>query len=351
MSGFLFVLAFIPGNEANPYAMAGHRHYADSVASTGAKWVRLWGGDGGALWGEIQPTSLDSFEWDAQDDWIRWADSSGFNVMLTIRTGGDSSLGSWVPCRWIDTTYEPGLGPQQIETLIVDDGTPYAQGANGDPTWMEAVQLPVSTDISVMTLIYYPGNAYAANPDLTWYVWDDDGAGSMPGTVLGTAIVTPVYDDWFEVDVSSMGIGVNAGYLYVGWSDENMTPDGDDYYWNYFDSALDGYNYWFDGGAWVYDDFFSGDFLVRAIVEHTGTDETPARKLTVSVYPNPSRGLVNFALADGVAGDVAIYDAAGRAVVKTGFTGKTSLNLDSGVYLYRVNVGGTELSSGRLVIE
>jgi len=112
MIGFL-LFVFIPEIEANPYSMAGHWWHADSARSTGARWVRMWAGDGGALWGEIQPTSLDSFVWDNQDDWIRWADSSGFNIMLTIRTGGDSSLGSMYHCNWIDTTYEPGLGPQQ----------------------------------------------------------------------------------------------------------------------------------------------------------------------------------------------------------------------------------------------
>ncbi|MEO0191458.1 MAG: T9SS type A sorting domain-containing protein [candidate division WOR-3 bacterium] len=102
----LLLLTFIPEIEANPYAMGGHWWFADSARSTGAKWVRMWRADGGAEWGKIQPTSLDSFVWDEQDRWIRWADSSGFNIMLTVVSGGPEWQ-SVSPCKWIDTTHIP----------------------------------------------------------------------------------------------------------------------------------------------------------------------------------------------------------------------------------------------------
>jgi len=107
----LVALSF--SSELNSYSMGGHGHYWKDVAATQARWVRMWAGDGGALWGEIQPTSLDSFKWDAQDQWIREADSAGFQIMLTIRTGGDSVFGSIYTCRWVDTTYEAELGQQK----------------------------------------------------------------------------------------------------------------------------------------------------------------------------------------------------------------------------------------------
>jgi len=96
----LSLFLFIPETEANPYAVGGHWWYADSARSTGAKWLRMWRGDGGAVWGDIQPVSLDSFVWDDQDRWIRWADSCGFNIMLTVRTN---------KCKWVDTTHIPEL--------------------------------------------------------------------------------------------------------------------------------------------------------------------------------------------------------------------------------------------------
>ncbi|MGC8893882.1 MAG: hypothetical protein ACP5QG_03430 [candidate division WOR-3 bacterium] len=104
------LLAFIPETEANPYAMAYHRHDVASVCSTGAKWVRMWQGDGGAHWGSIQPTSLDSFYWDEQDDWIRWADTNGFNIMLTVTTGSPEWVGnSLYYCKWVDSTHIPAV--------------------------------------------------------------------------------------------------------------------------------------------------------------------------------------------------------------------------------------------------
>ncbi|MEO0249991.1 MAG: T9SS type A sorting domain-containing protein [candidate division WOR-3 bacterium] len=106
----LLLLAFIPETVANPYAMAGHWWFADSARSTGAKWVRMWRGDGGAEWGKIQPTSLDSFVWDEQDDWIRWADSCGCNIMLTVTTGAPDWVDSAVSyCKWVDSTHIPAV--------------------------------------------------------------------------------------------------------------------------------------------------------------------------------------------------------------------------------------------------
>ncbi|MEO0180521.1 MAG: T9SS type A sorting domain-containing protein [candidate division WOR-3 bacterium] len=106
----LLLLTFIPEIEANPYAMGGHWWFADSARSTGAKWVRMWRGDGGAEWGKIQPTSLDSFVWDEQDRWIRWADSSGFNIMLTVTSGSPAWVGNDLTfCKWVDSTHIPQM--------------------------------------------------------------------------------------------------------------------------------------------------------------------------------------------------------------------------------------------------
>jgi hypothetical protein len=93
----------------NPYGMAGHSHFWEEVDSTGAKWVRMWSQDGGALWGEIQPENINSYFWDNLDGWVKEIDNAGFNMMLTIRTGGDST--SFHPCKWTDTSLEPDVNP------------------------------------------------------------------------------------------------------------------------------------------------------------------------------------------------------------------------------------------------
>lgn len=104
----LTIGSFAIADEKYPFAVAGHWRYWQDVQSTQVRWVRMWAGDGAALWGEIQPTSLDSFYWDDLDQWVRAADSAGFSIMLTIRTGGDST--SKYPCKWTDTSFEPDIG-------------------------------------------------------------------------------------------------------------------------------------------------------------------------------------------------------------------------------------------------
>ncbi|MEO0157148.1 MAG: T9SS type A sorting domain-containing protein [candidate division WOR-3 bacterium] len=252
---------------------------------------------------------------------------------------------------WTMDTYTPFADPQQLDTLIVDDGTPYGRGANGDPSWKEAVKLPVSTDCVLKELLFYPGDVYMCAPPLHWYVWDDDGSGGKPGTPLADGIETGlIYDNWFSVDVSSLNITLNPGSVYVGWSDEDMI-DSSDWYWNYFDTALNWYNWWYNGSAWVLDDFFSGDFLIRAVVDLTDVEETSGNKMgSVEVYPNPSRGTVNFALPAGTLGEIKIYDVSGRLVESSKWVNKASFELGTGVYFYRV-VNSGSVRTGTLTVE
>ncbi len=232
--------------------------------------------------------------------------------------------------------YVPFGPQQQIDTLAVDDGNPASYGANGDPTWMEAVQLPVPYGlVQVIGLLYYPGNPYGGTPDLTAYVWDDDGSGGLPGTPLfGPQVYAdPTYDTWFYIDVSAENITVDSGYLYVGWSDENVNPnDSTTMYWNAFDTAFDGYNYWFDGTQWVYDDFFGGDFLIRAVVEILqDVKEGSASRPVVS----PVSGGVLLSVPSGRL-EAQLVDISGRLVFKGLVSGQRVVNLERGVYFYRL---------------
>jgi len=93
----------------NPYGIAGHGHYWDEVDSIHVKWARMWSQDGAALWGEIQPVHIDSFYWDDLDAWVHEIHSEGYHMLLTIRTGGDST--SFHPCKWTDHSHEPDVHP------------------------------------------------------------------------------------------------------------------------------------------------------------------------------------------------------------------------------------------------
>jgi hypothetical protein len=104
-----FINASAQSSVINPYGIAGHGHYWDEVESTNVGWARMWSQDGAALWGEIQPTHIDSFFWDDLDTWVKEIDSNGYHMILTIRTGGDST--SFHPCKWTDVSFDSTVHP------------------------------------------------------------------------------------------------------------------------------------------------------------------------------------------------------------------------------------------------
>ena len=104
---------------------------------------------------------------------------------------------------------------------------------------------------------------------MSWRVWNDNGASGKPGTqLLSDTVLTPPYAAWFYIAVAPP-VPIDSGYVYVGWSDDMMSGGALAIY-NGYDSALNWYNWWYNGSAWVLDDFFTGDFMVRAIVEIGG---------------------------------------------------------------------------------
>ncbi|UCC12293.1 MAG: S8 family serine peptidase, partial [candidate division WOR-3 bacterium] len=146
------------------------------------------------------------------------------------------------------------------DTLIIDSDVAYAYGANGSPGWAEAVQIPIPQPCSVMAILYLPGDPNVETPILNWRLWEDNGSGGSPGTLVESAdSVTVTYDAWNRIDITPYY--VTGGYLYPGWADVYPT-----YLYMTHDDALDDYNWWYNG-SWVLDDFFSGDFMIRLIVK------------------------------------------------------------------------------------
>ena len=239
------------------------------------------------------------------------------------------------PERRISEVYVPFYPQQNVDTLQIDDGAEGGKGANGDPNWKEAVKLPVDYEsVKLLGLLYYPSNPWGGTPDLTAYVWDDNGSEGMPGDVLyGPQVFEdPPYDLWYYVDISAENITVDSGAVYVGWSDENYNPsDSTTLYWNWFDSAYNGYNYWYDGSSWTLDDFFGGDFMIRAVVEILSVNEGSASKPSASVVPG---GLL-FSVPSGKV-KAEVVDIAGRVVFSGLVSGKAFVSLGRGVYFYRL---------------
>ncbi|KPK70592.1 hypothetical protein AMJ87_08640 [candidate division WOR_3 bacterium SM23_60] len=173
--------------------------------------------------------------------------------------------------------------PPPTDTLRIDSGILRNYGANGLTGDAEAVQIPVAEPCTVLAILYYP-----AYPDtiLNWRLWDDDGAGSSPGTVLRSGVLQPnIKDDWYRVDITPPYY-VTSGYLYPGWEDVSAP-----WYFNGYDDILSDppYNWWYNGSSWVVDDWFGGDFMVRLLVRFPGKNDTD---VTASAIIEPSQHVI-----------------------------------------------------------
>ena len=87
-------------------------------------------------------------------------------------------------------------------------------------------------------------------------------------------------------------------------------------------------------------------------------DEKPS-KPSGSVYPNPSKGIINIAVEDTFEKEarIQIYDTKGVKCLDSmvGATGSLITlnihNLDAGMYVYKVVSGNSELASGKFIKE
>lgn len=250
------------------------------------------------------------------------------------------------------------LFPQETETLRVDDGTASGWGGNASSEWREAVALSVPDSSWVLGLLYYPANPDGYNPKLHYCLWDDDDAGE-PGTLLAEGVINPSYNSWNYIDLAGQGIVVNKGLIYPGWSSEDQS--GDTVYFNWYDSFLDGFNWWYDGALWQADDAFPGDFMIRAVAEvyYDVEEGAPPVVASLSVYPNPTRGPLNLRIvlpADERV-SLALTDMLGRKVFgleNTLRAGTHSMiiapSLPRGIYILRVEAGETVFAE-RIIAE
>lgn len=273
-----------------------------------------------------------------------------------IPAGSPPIKGSLVPRNGKNS---PLLFTPQPETLICDDGVLAGVDYNGVDEWNEAVRLTPSDSCSLTALLYWPSDPDEEYPQLTWGVWDDDGPGGLPSTLLDSGTVAPDYEDWFRLDLG-VPIFVPPGHeIYVGWFDCN----GDPYFVNGFDASFDSCNYWFDGIDWELDPWFEGDFMIRGICGYaTGVAEelspggrTPRTPALLQNEPNPfiRQTMIRYEIPARRHVSLRIFDIAGRPVRTlvereeeagvwiAGWDGRdeTGSDVASGVYLYRLKAG------------
>jgi Zn-dependent metalloprotease len=126
-----------------------------------------------------------------------------------------------------------------VNQLAYDDGQPDEYVGYGGKGGALAVRItPQSYPCYPTHIRLFP----YGDSTITVKIWDNDGPRGLPGTVLGSVNVNAkATGNWFDVDISSLGLKIDSGSFYVGW------VEGDKSYYNGLDADPPYYQ-----RSWVY---------------------------------------------------------------------------------------------------
>jgi hypothetical protein len=162
------------------------------------------------------------------------------------------------------TVHYPNRATQRGLVLGYDDGESIAYY-----TWAAGNRAAVRFTPTgyPATLLEAQFRLFASSPQtLNYYVYDGDASG--PGTVLGSGSTTVNATGWHTVDLSGLGITIDADSFYLAIRLPNSSLG-----W-FFDttSPIDGRSWIYDGSSWG--QWTDSDFMFRAAI--AGPETTPA---------------------------------------------------------------------------
>lgn len=193
-------------------------------------------------------------------------------------------------------------------------------------------------------------------------VWDDDGEGGMPGTLLIENLGLTFFGGWNDVIVSPYSVEITEGSFYVGWMETDQTPpigvDEDNGPTNSFIDAGLGV------GFESFGNYSIGTLMIRAEVDAANAlsinddiaESIPNEFLLKQNYPNPFNPVttIDYNLqSDGYA-LITLYDVTGRKIKDMinnyMSAGHYSIKIDgssmpSGIYYYRLEVKNSNQKS------
>lgn len=114
-------------------------------------------------------------------------------------------------------------GPQCSGGTQVDDGTMengYRIPFSSDARFVQALTPPFYPAKLTRLCACWAGGLDAVNAGFSFLVYDDNGPGSLPGSLLGSkpgaVTVPPFGETWTGVDCADLNITVSSGSVYVG---------------------------------------------------------------------------------------------------------------------------------------
>ncbi len=181
-----------------------------------------------------------------------------------------------------------------LDTLAVDDGVEGGQFFLPESSWVEAVRIPHDS-LVLWGFLFRSGGGR-----LRWLAWA--GTPQGPDSLIASDSLD-ASEGWISVNLPQ-SVYLPPGELFVGWR------GGEPYYYQYYDSRADGYNWFFDGASWEPDTALPGDLMIRAFGEEIGVREAEGSK---GPYLKAGPGWLELFWQGP--GTLKIYDARGSLVL------------------------------------
>lgn len=190
-------------------------------------------------------------------------------------------------------------------------------------------------------------------------IYDDDGPGGSPGTLLDSVLVlgtSVLINGITSVPVSTPNLTITSGGFYINWDmastqisiAQSLTPPFSRQSYEVFQ------NIWS-----TYRDYQNSDFFIGADVNYTWVGVEEQNTIAgLNVYPVPSNDLLNFSFAEATKAPVTITltDISGQVVDVVKFPAANNgsvFTVDvsryaSGVYAYSIQ-SGNAISQGKII--
>ena len=129
--------------------------------------------------------------------------------------------------------------------------------------------------LKVARFYFEPGEPDLDHEQFAVEVYDDDGAGGAPGTLLGGGTLVASSWGWVNVDLSSLNITITSGSFYIAYKQLTEYPNcealGADY------NSPDGRSWAGYGGEWHPIEWYGYflDWMIRCIVETAPSNNAP----------------------------------------------------------------------------
>lgn len=116
--------------------------------------------------------------------------------------------------------------------IVYDDGiatnaTAWSAGYEGNMNALKFTPSGYPCTINSMMVHIYDGSWPAGDiyNEMEIVILDDDGAGGLPGTELGSIAVTPTAPNWVEVELGILGVTIGDGDFYLANRQVSTYPD------------------------------------------------------------------------------------------------------------------------------